>query len=1113
MKCNYRGTVRSFAIASALGAVVALTACVDDFGKDVRQSDVVALNVVAPAGWTDGAVADEDGPESRCTSVDALSSDGDTPLYLHTIESDHEPPVVSSRGVLKSAVRYFSLSAICYPGSWPENETDVKWTPNMAHDIRFTVSGTTATSGEQLLWPHNGRVRFFAFALPDDDTADRPFTLSDKGKTGSPTITYTVPQTVTEQHDLLAACTDATNADVTLNFKHILTAVSVVASADMIPGKIKSVKLENIPSAGTFTPVPDGGAWSIDRTKDPKNYEVVREVTLAGTDEKPGYKPGTGEEVVGDIDRTEIVGETDDLTFLMVPQTLPAGAKITVVFIDELTGTERTLSADLGGKTWEPGKKVAYALSPSSIHITPCVEFNKAAPEGDNSGDILPYSGVWTDVELKAYAAVTTPDGGLSYVELPRPTLYYKFSDGSEQPASFYDSEGKDPQSRTIDAQTTYDDPAKITSHKGMLLLAPQSDFTTLQQTFGNNADDFVGTDNTLYNLFETYGESANSYMVGKPGYYKFPVVYGNSCKGSLSGSNSDAYTIEQNTTVPGMNYYVDYKGAEINASNYTPSVVADAKLAWQDSPDLIDDVKLLPAENGIYWVQFRVRKHTINQGNALLVVRDNTGEIVWSWHIWVSQHTDEWKARNTSNCCKPLKPIYGTIDAYTTSNYDYKDYDFHFTQSGKQYYLTQCNLGYCDPHDGDTERSFSLEFEVKIGDKSYIRRTTYKNGNTTCDLSGKSFTQAEFKGSLAGDNPYYQWGRKDPMVAGIYNSSTPVYSFTSGSTKDYSELSMENKPIFNVYKDDKVDYQFTRNKAGTSTTDYGQETGVDIMWTIKYPYTFVMSKYDSNLSSTVPNYRDHWHKFFTSGAYPAYAKNNNAKFFQMWNPKLKSPTNDLYQATNNTDQTKVVDGIMEDEDNPMAKSVYDPCPPGYCVPPAVAFTALAYYALYAHHSCYGSDPNSTSNGTVDGTSYTTSLYWDKSNRTWTVYYPGGGEIKFPATGVRNKSPRFNTFASIAEMSTASRAAFSDPSHLGNVSMPAFRMLMYVAGSTMGTNRDQVDVFYIDNRSTRETLHTQNKGESSLTPKDTGPIKSAIGSLRPSADSYGLNIRPALMTQ
>lgn len=1110
MKCNYRGTVWSFAIAAAVCAVAALTACVDDFGKDVRQSDVVALNVVAPAGWTDGAVADEDGPESRCTSVDALSSDGDTPLYLHTIESDHEPPVVSSRGALKSAVRYFSLSAICYPGSWPENEDDVTWTPNMAHDIRFTVSGNTATSEEQLLWPHNGRVRFFAFALPDDDTADRPFTLSDKGKTGSPTITYTVPSAVKEQHDLLAACTDATNADVTLNFKHILTAVSVVASADMIPGKIKSVKLENIPSAATFTPGPDGGAWSIDGTKDPKTYEVVREVTLSATDEKPGYKPGTGDEVVGDIDKTEIVGETDDLTFLMVPQTLPSGAKIKVVFIDELTGTERTLSADLGGKTWEPGKKVAYALSPSSIHITPCVEFNKAAPDADNSGDILPYSGVWTDVELKTYAAVTTPDGGLSYVELPRPTLYYKFSDGSEQAASFYDSEGKDPQSRTIDAQTTYDDPAKITSHKGMLLLAPQSDFATLQQTFGSNADDFVGTDNTLYNLFETYGESANSYMVGKPGYYKFPVVYGNSCKGSLSGSNSDAYTIEQNTTVDGMNYYVDYKGAEINASNYKPSGVADAKLAWQDSPDLIDDVKLLPAENGIYWVQFRVRKHTINQGNALIVVRDSTGEIVWSWHIWVSQHTDVWKARNTSNCCKPLKPIYGTIEAYNSSNYDYKSYDFHFTKSGKQYYLTQCNLGYCDPHTGNPERSFSLEFEVKIGDKSYIRRTTYKNGNTTCDLSRKSFKQAEFKGSLAGDNPYYQWGRKDPMVAGIYNSSTPVYCFgtkpAAGAEdkRDYSELSMENKPIFNVYKDDKVNYQFTRNTAGTSSTEYGDERGVDIMWTIKNPYKFVMSKYDAEPTKE-SNYRDHWHKFFTSGVKPAYAKSNNAQLFQMWNPKLKSPTNDSFQATNNTVQANVKDGRMDDENNPMAKSVYDPCPPGYCVPPAVAFTALAYYAAYTHHACY--------NMTIDGTPYVTSIDWDESIRTWTVKYPGGGEIKFPATGVRNKSPRFSTFAKI-ENPTASRAesVFSDPSHLGNVSMPAFRMLMYVAGSSMGSKQAQVDVFYLDNRSA-SPYETQDKTYKSLNPKPSGPIKSAIGSLRPSADSYGLNIRPALMTE
>lgn len=50
-------------------------------------------------------------------------------------------------------------------------------------------------------------------------------------------------------------------------------------------------------------------------------------------------------------------------TFMMLPQELPAGAKVEIIFHDSQAGTDRTFSASIGGMTWPQGKTVTYTLS------------------------------------------------------------------------------------------------------------------------------------------------------------------------------------------------------------------------------------------------------------------------------------------------------------------------------------------------------------------------------------------------------------------------------------------------------------------------------------------------------------------------------------------------------------------------------------------------------------------------------------------------------------------------------------------------------------------------------------------------------------------------------
>ncbi len=1034
MNGKYKGIGGKSVAGLLLCLLGVLTACEDDFGKNGPNSGALTMKVAVPEGWTSGIAVDESSPDSRCVSVDAAASESAIPLYLHTIESDNAVAVPSTRGALKTAVERFTMSAICY-----KSEDDISGhTPNFAHDLTCWVENDeTASCSKPLLWPAKGNVRFFAFAPLNEDFT-KPFALSGADAIGSPTITYTVPDKIADQYDLMAACTDATSPAVKLEFRHILTAVKVVTAKDMIPGTITKVTFSGIPNKGTYTPGTGvDNKWVIDKTSKGASYTVERDVTIGG-----GYQ-GSGDNVVGtDEGGKEVIGETDNLTLLMIPQTLPEGAKLEVTFKEALSGKVYTLSADLKGKTWPAGKILTYSISPSSIKIQPVVKFNK------KPDDTLPYSGVWHDVEVSACVRVTKEGSDPEMRASQIPEVQYSFDDGKSYfPTKFYDSNGNELKAAASAGSSNVRAESETTNEKNMCILEPQSDFKLLQGELNGDFD----TDKVI-NLYEESGnESANCYMVDKPGYYKFPVVYGNTYKdGRL---NATAITIDDPESKNGMLYYPDYKGDKIE--NYNISEGKDAVLAWQDAPDLIDDIKFI--EGNPSWVQFRVRKHSITQGNALIVVRDASGVIVWSWHIWVSKHTKAWRT-GVSNC-RPVKSIYK------------KGGNYEFT--GNKYDLADVNLGYCDPHDGNDERKFKIRFKVTVNNSEImVTKYEYTDG-AIINTKEKEFTQAEFKGSLAGDNTYYQWGRSAPTPGGIYNEGTPKYYYKSN---DYSELNMENKPLF--YDDGNDLYSFRRNPSSTSFDSANDtEKGVTVDWAIQNPHVFKMSQYDKEYAGDMENYRDHWHKFIKGDFRPAYAVEGASVLFQMWNP----------QAT-------TVKDIKED----VTKSVYDPCPAGYTVPPANLFSAFAYSSsTYGRYCVY--------NNKVSSVDYKTDVV-PCDNYTWRVTV-NDVSFDFPATGMRNKSLRYKDFATV-KLASSTRADSGDPCNLRDQTYPAFRMLTYLSSSTMGSS-GQVALFYIDSRhyTNEEGGRPGETGEKSLNMFRSNN-EPAIACNQSSANSYGLSVRP-----
>lgn len=173
------------------------------------------------------------------------------------------------------------------------------------------------------------------------------------------------------------------------------------------------------------------------------------------------------------------------------------------------------------------------------------------------------------------------------------------------------------------------------------------SDFTTstVNQKFTDYFDyladlknrNYLGSDAEPHDLSYDYNglmNTANCYVVTHPGYYKFPLVYGNAIKNGAT--NAIAYGEGTNSTT-----FVNHLGNKItnpyiykNLNNNSVELEANsAELVWQDAENLISDIDLSIDK---HYIQFEITKENIQQGNAVIAVKDGS-DIMWSWHIWVT--------------------------------------------------------------------------------------------------------------------------------------------------------------------------------------------------------------------------------------------------------------------------------------------------------------------------------------------------------------------------------------------------------------------------------------------------------------------------------------------
>lgn len=980
------------------------------------------------SSWSKGAAGSRSSDALiRIDSIDAM--DGDMQLYLVSEEEDlaaysgsAAEPGPASRGYTSTSIAGpFGLSAICYNSSAEAADDALgDLTANFASNLETRPNAAGSTYWEpadRLVWPGSGRIRFMGYA---------PYASAENGITydasGYPKLSFSVKESVPDQVDLLTAVKDVSGKGgeaIDLTFNHALAAITVRSGEKMLSGTITKVAIKNVYKAGKLplgTSIP---VWTATGEANGSFEVETKDAVLPEAEGSPETYTIPGLRIAGISKGENGTADDDGLTFFMIPQTLPEGAKLEVTLTDKKTGNTWTLSAPLAGKhndgsgnevsnSWEPGKLYTYAISTKGIVVQPYLKMvkktvtkpDKTKPDETcvtetgifslpyegfaehdptkygniQSTGVLPYSGAIHDVERTAYMTITLAGGQKKTVAAD---LKVKYSTDGGTTWTACDNDGWKDDEPAAAASKTAEDPTA--PRPGSLIIPKLPGF--------NNLPAAASAKSGVTDLSAT--ESANCYMINSPGDYSFRTVYGNTLKG-VSIDNSVLKLPEGR--VAGMKYFVDHKNAEITEGDIATQLrvhsttLSEAFILWQDSPGLISRVKY---EEGV--IKFHVDERTIAEGNAIIALRDSNHDIVWSWHIWVTDK--DW----SESKCKKVEG--GDIDA---------------DGEPKEHKLAPSMLGRCEARSASPGRDISLRFllfythpdakePIEFVMDNFV--TSDKGVEVTKSLADlEGLRQQDIAGSAAGDNTYYQWGRKDAMIPGIYTdtddpadknaSNNAIWGFTG---ELHGELTMKNKPVFDYPED----YKFQRSEA---------DNGVTLGYAISNPHRFVMGvdgKYDHD-------YRKHWH----NPGSETYVQSGGI-MYNAWNSK-------------NTN-------YYPNDAKTVGKTIYDPCPPGYHVPLAKAFSGDVMNLA----------------GSYSSTSWPATIYIE-SDRSWRYNLKNGTELKnvIYATGVRD----FN-------LNSTDRK--KDLSKMPS-SWPAFKMLTYITSASMKKSEKsdgyQVVILYFDNR-------------------------------------------------
>ena len=431
--------------------------------------------------------------------------------------------------------------------------------------------------------------------------------------------------------------------------------------------------------------------------------------------------------------------------------------------------------------------------------------------------------------------------------------------------------------------------------------------------------------------------ETANCYIIQRPGWYMFPLVYGNAINTRKSNNTT---TGNKNAYAPTSAAYSDtyltpfkkHDDSGITSPYIATTNATVVRVAWQDAYssiirevdnntgevllDLVDGSAVGGRLNCKY-VRFYIDPVKENAGQpdeldhmqrANAVIKVMTGNnTLWSWHIWMTDQTlseinvKYWTSNGGTASLNHLNMNLGWING---------------TKKVADYY----------PHEGCLVRVVADDAPSYAFATFSVSRTAYNKGNWTDQVVNIA--------------PLWQWGRKDPML--------PIFS------GDGVEVGTDK-----YYAPGTDSWHIVKRSSATT-----------LGYSIQHPFTFVTGSGNATTYGVAKDWM--------------WERDNKAHYFNLWDATQTRSG----ETSENTLPTARRGGAA---DKATVKTVYDPCPPGFCIP-----RRNAYSGFLDSSTMSTADPRPGYGGHVY-----IAQQWNRGLTFYTQMKNSGATIRFPADGAR----------------------------------------------------------------------------------------------------------------
>lgn len=177
--------------------------------------------------------------------------------------------------------------------------------------------------------------------------------------------------------------------------------------------------------------------------------------------------------------------------------------------------------------------------------------------------------------------------------------------------------------------------------------------YTAVKGNYRNIKVEYIYDSTIDLSMQDIYGNpiaqtTANCYVVNKPGKYRFPCVYGNMItNGEVNfeaatnngGANSHDFVNAYGDEIA----YLDINYDVYSCLHGNQSELSSVQLSIADTDNIFININLIDYSNNVAVtskaVEFEVLSVPETGANGIISVKDASGTICWSWHIWIWPH------------------------------------------------------------------------------------------------------------------------------------------------------------------------------------------------------------------------------------------------------------------------------------------------------------------------------------------------------------------------------------------------------------------------------------------------------------------------------------------